>query len=100
MREAYDIAAGYSRRVIVEAMLHGRDYRVLVLNGRMAAASERIPARVYGDGVHSIRQLIEIENAKPERGDGHSKALTAIRIDPVLMCCHAHMSGAPSCGCM
>ena len=39
--EGFDAAVRVSRAVIVEEMLRGLDYRVVVVNGRMAAAAQR-----------------------------------------------------------
>ncbi|GAB4112835.1 MAG: cyanophycin synthetase [Roseiflexaceae bacterium] len=77
---AYRIAAEYSSSVLVETYLHGKDYRVLVINGEVIAVAERVPAHVIGDGTHTIAQLIEITNRDPRRGFGHEKVLTKIKI--------------------
>ncbi|HEY0566495.1 MAG TPA: cyanophycin synthetase, partial [Terriglobales bacterium] len=77
---AFEKAQEHSSRVIVEQMLDGRDYRVVVVGGKLVAASERIPAHVIADGVHTISELIEIENRNPLRGEGHEKPLT--KLDP------------------
>ena len=53
--EAFDLAAQISSRVIVEEMLRGFDYRIVVVNGKMIAAAQRIPAHVWGDGSHTIQ---------------------------------------------
>jgi cyanophycin synthetase len=34
------------------------------------------PGHVVGDGVHSIKELVEIVNQDPRRGVGHEKVLT------------------------
>ena len=47
----------------------------------MAAVAERVPARVIGDGLHTVRELIEIENRDPRRGFGHTKILTRLPLD-------------------
>ncbi|MCR4397587.1 MAG: cyanophycin synthetase [Firmicutes bacterium] len=83
--EAYRLAKAYSGRVIVEKHIPGRHYRLLVVGGKVPAAAERIPAHVVGDGEHSIRQLVEIANADPRRGESHEKPLTRIRIDRVVL---------------
>lgn len=70
---AFEIAARYDRRVVVEEYIAGRQYRLCVVNGRMAAAAERIPAYVLGDGRHSVGELVELVNDDPLRGDGHEK---------------------------
>jgi cyanophycin synthetase len=78
-------ALAHSRRVIVEQYFGGRDHRILVVNGEVVAVSERVPARVVGDGIQSIQTLIDEVNADPLRGDGHEKVMTRIRIDAQLV---------------
>jgi cyanophycin synthetase len=73
--------SGAGGEVIVERFVPGTDYRVLVVDGRVVAAAEVRPASVTGDGVQSIGQLVAQVNADPRRGDGHSRALTKIRLD-------------------
>ena len=51
----------------------------------MVAASERLPCHIKGDGVHTIAELIEIENQNPMRGEGHEKPLTQIKINSILL---------------
>ena len=78
---AYEFAAKISRRVIVERFVTGYDFRVLVIDNKMVAAALRDPANVKGDGVHTIQELIDIENQDPRRGYGHENVLTLISID-------------------
>ncbi|HEX8649920.1 MAG TPA: cyanophycin synthetase [Pyrinomonadaceae bacterium] len=81
VRAAFPLAKNYSRRVIVEQSLTGQDFRALVINNRLVAVAERIPAHVTGDGEHTIRELIDITNQDPRRGYGHENVLTLISID-------------------
>jgi cyanophycin synthetase len=67
--------------VIVEKLVPGRDYRVLVIDGRVEAAAELRPASVTGDGSRTISQLIAAANADPRRGEGHARELTRITLD-------------------
>ncbi len=85
--EAYDLASKESktRSVIVERYYKGSDHRVLVINGKLVAVSERIPAHVVGDDKHTIEELIEITNRDPNRGDGHDNVLTRITIDKTVL---------------
>ncbi|WP_067933484.1 cyanophycin synthetase [Alicyclobacillus kakegawensis] len=83
VRRAYQFASRYSQRVMVERYVEGRNVRLLVVGGRLIAASERIPAHVQGDGVHTVRQLIEAVNAHPDRGTDHEKPLTRIVVDEI-----------------
>ena len=76
-----EYAQKYSRRVIVERFITGYDFRVLVIDNKIVAAAQRVPAHVVGDGINSIEELIEIVNADPRRGYGHENVLTEIEID-------------------
>lgn len=82
LKTAFQIASAYDSQVVIEKHIEGRQYRLLVINGKMVAASERVPAHVTGDGVHTIKELVEIANQDQRRGDGHSKPLTRLRLDP------------------
>ncbi|MBF2002562.1 MAG: cyanophycin synthetase [Synechococcales cyanobacterium C42_A2020_086] len=79
--EAYDAARAVSRGVIVERYYRGRDHRVLVVNGKVVAVAERVPAHVVGDGRSTISELIDETNRDPRRGDGHENILTRIELD-------------------
>jgi cyanophycin synthetase len=83
LEAAFPIAEDQSRRgtVVVESFITGKDYRVLIVGGRMVALAERVPAHVIGDGSSSIRELVDDTNADPRRGVGHEKVLTRIKVD-------------------
>jgi len=78
---AYDAAKEVSRQVIVERYYRGSDHRVLVVNGKVVAVAERVPAHVVGDGHSTIEELIEQTNRDPRRGKGHANVLTQIELD-------------------
>ena len=80
---AYDLAsqAAKTRSVIVEQYYRGNDHRVLVINGKVVAVAERVPAHVVGNGKYTIQQLIDITNQDPRRGNGHDNVLTNIVVD-------------------
>jgi cyanophycin synthetase len=78
-------AAAEHGQVLVEKFLPGSDFRLLVVGDRLVAASRRDPPQVTGDGVHTVRQLVDIVNADPRRGDGHGTALTKIRFDDIAI---------------
>jgi cyanophycin synthetase len=80
-QEAFAAAQKYSRSIICEKFITGRDYRVLVINYKFVAAALRTPAAVKGDGNSTIQELIDIVNSDPRRGYGHEKVLTSIKID-------------------
>ena len=83
LREAFLSASRYSGGVIVEQYVKGEDYRVLVVGGAVSAVSRRVPACVTGDGAHTVRELVEIVNNDPNRGEKHEKPLTKLHLDDV-----------------
>lgn len=82
---AYELASEHSSDVIVEQYVPGRNVRALVVSGKFVAASERISARVVGDGQQTIEQLVARVNEDPRRGRGHEKPLTRILMDAVAV---------------
>ena len=92
MKIAFDAARAYSSAILIEETFAGLNYRVMIVGGRMVAASERVLPHVIGDGVNSIRDLIAHENRNPLRGDGHEKPLTKIKVDAEVTTHLQHMS--------
>ncbi|MEO5590725.1 MAG: Mur ligase family protein, partial [Gemmatimonadaceae bacterium] len=78
---AWATSSTFGRTIVIEQFAEGRDHRVLVVDGRVVAVAERVPAHVLGDGKQSIRELIEIGNRDPRRGIGHTKSLTKLPAD-------------------
>jgi len=78
VRRAFEEAYRISSQVIVEEQLFGNDYRIVLVGGKVVAASRRVPAHIVGDGVHRVRELIEIENRNPLRGESHDRPLTRL----------------------
>ena len=83
--QAYENARSFREEILVERFLPGNDYRLLVIGDRLVAAARREPPFVTGDGVHSVKELVDIVNADPRRGDGHATSLTKIRFDEVAL---------------
>ncbi|MGZ4116097.1 MAG: cyanophycin synthetase family protein, partial [Bacteroidia bacterium] len=79
--EAFRDAQEHSYKVIIEKFIQGTDYRFLVVNFKLVAVAKRTPAMVMGDGTSTIQQLIDIVNSDPQRGEGHEKILTRIKVD-------------------
>ncbi len=84
---AFEKAKEYSRYIIVEKQLIGADFRALVVNNRLIAVAERVPACVTGDSKSTIQKLIDKTNSDPRRGYGHENVLTQIDIDNQTMRC-------------
>jgi len=83
LQSAWVYSSAFGHRIVVEQFVSGRDYRVLVVNGRVVAAAERIAAHIVGDGQSSIRALIQHYNNDARRGIGHTKVLTRLPDDAV-----------------
>lgn len=100
------LEARRTAKIIVQSHVFGEDHRFLIIDYKggwasgpslssspthaggascrraaVFAVAKRVPAKVIGDGVLSIRGLIEKENARPDRGPGHTKLLTSMTID-------------------
>jgi cyanophycin synthetase len=82
--QAYETAARYGE-VLVEKFLPGSDYRLLVVGNKLVAAARREPPLVVGDGIHTVKELVDKVNADPRRGDGHSTSLTKIKFDVIAI---------------
>ena len=85
LEAAYAAAAEISDDVMVERFIPGHDFRLLVVGRNLVAAARRDPPHVIGDGEHTVRQLVDIVNADPRRGEGHSTSLTKIRFDDIAL---------------
>lgn len=81
--DAFHLARTISDEVIVERFIEGYDYRFLVINYKLVAVAKRTPAMVMGDGVSTVSELIDQANSDPNRGDGHEKVMTKIKVDEV-----------------
>lgn len=71
-------------RIIVENSISGSDFRLLCVNGRFVAATERCPASVVGDGKSTIGQLIKRENQTSARLDTPTSPLSKIQCDDAM----------------
>lgn len=82
---AYQAAIQFGDNILVERYLPGSDFRLLVIGNKLVAAARRDPPQVVGDGVKTVRQLVDQVNLDPKRGSGHATSLTKIRIDDIAM---------------
>lgn len=83
-RAAQAIPENESTRIIVEKSIAGADFRLLCVNGKFVAATERRPAWVVGDGYSTIDELIRKENRKPGRWDTPTSAMSKIQCDEAM----------------
>jgi cyanophycin synthetase len=59
---ACSMSIKYKNKCLVQEMVQGDEYRVLVIGNKDVFLVKRTPFRVIGDGIHSIQDLIEIYN--------------------------------------
>lgn len=53
--------------VILEEYVVGQEYRFYVLEEKVLAVLNRIPANVTGDGVNNLSELIKIKNKERKK---------------------------------
>jgi cyanophycin synthetase len=89
LEAAYDravdaIEADLPVRVIVEQSIEGKDFRLLCVDGKFVAATERRPASVVGDGISTIAELIDRANRASDRSDTPTSPLGKIKLDDAM----------------
>jgi len=64
---AFEHASRFGDGVIVESFVEGQDHRLLIVDGRLVAATKRVPPFVTGDGRRTIGNLVKELNSDPRR---------------------------------
>lgn len=77
---AVAIAFENDNSIIIEEFLKGREYRFLVIDGKIEGILNRVPANVTGDGKSTIVELVNEKNKDPLRGEGHKRPLEKINL--------------------
>jgi cyanophycin synthetase len=83
-RSLQAISENEPTRIIIEKSISGADFRLLCVNGKFVAATERRPASVVGDGNSTIGELIRDENRKPARLDTPTSPMSKIQSDEAM----------------
>ncbi len=73
--------------VVVERLVPGHDHRILVVNGRMMMAAQRLPGGIVADGKRTVRALLAALNADPRRGDDPRSLLIRVPLDDEALSC-------------
>jgi cyanophycin synthetase len=89
LQRAYAVATEFRDDILVEKYMPGNDFRLLVVGDKLVAAARRDPPKVVGDGVQTVKQLVDQVNQDPRRGTGHSTSLTKMRFDDIAHACLA-----------
>jgi cyanophycin synthetase len=84
--DAYHEAKNEGSGVMVERFIPGIEHRVLVVGGKVVAATCGRPVSVIGDGKHNVLELIALQvNSDPRRGDTETQPLSPIGVSPGLL---------------
>lgn len=81
LRQGIERAVAYDPCFIVERYLTGvKVFRATVIDGQFVATVERVPANVVGDGERTIKELVELKNSDPRRGQPRAKDMTCYKL--------------------
>jgi cyanophycin synthetase len=79
---AYGVADEEGSGVMIERSISGVEHRLLVVGGKLAAATRGDMVSVTGDGKSTIQHLIDTQiNSDPRRGTTEEHPLNYIRLD-------------------
>ena len=81
--KAIEFALREDKDILIEEFIEGTEYRFFVIEGKTEAVLLRVPANVTGDGKHTIRELVEMKNANPLRGDAKKTPLKKIELGEI-----------------
>lgn len=81
LKKAVEKVINTGNDFLVEKQVPGKEYRVLATRKKLIGIINRIPANVIGDGISTIKKLVEEKNKDKRRGDAHEKALVKININ-------------------
>lgn len=91
IESAFAVASHEGSSVIVERYIPGIEHRLLVVGGKLVAATRGDSVSVTGDGTLTIMELIESQiNSDPRRGITENHPLNLIRLDSAAQIEIAH----------
>ena len=79
-RRALELAFSHDNHVLVEEFIPGKEYRFLVIGGKLQAVLQRIPANVTGDGQRDIAELVAQKNRDPWRVGPQGRHISPLEI--------------------
>ncbi|MCC2682074.1 MAG: Cyanophycin synthetase [Nitrosospira multiformis] len=86
IESAYRVALEEGSDVLVEGYIPGTEHRLLVVGGRLVAASRGDSVSVTGDGISTINELIQQQiNSDPRRGESEEHPLNPVSVDGVTI---------------
>lgn len=86
VESAYRVALEEGNGVLIERFIQGMEYRLLVVGGRLVAASRGDSVSVKGDGTSTISELIRDQiNSDPRRGMAEDYPLNPVSMDGITV---------------
>lgn len=70
LAEAVELARSFCPDVLIEECVDGEDLRIVVIGHEVVAAAVRRPATVYGNGRHTVAELIEAHSRRRSAATG------------------------------
>ncbi len=70
LRTAVDLAGTFCPDVLIEECVDGDDLRIVVIDHEVVAAAVRRPATVYGNGRHTVAELIDAHSRRRSAATG------------------------------
>ena len=91
IESAYRMALREGTEVLVERYISGTEHRLLIVGGRLIAATRGDSVSVLGDGISTIAELVDSQiNSDPRRGSTEDHPLNLIRLDSAAQMEIAH----------
>ena len=86
VRDAFVAAEKEGSEVIVERFIPGHEHRLLVVGGKVVAATRGEITRISGDGKSTIAELVRVHvNTDPRRGEEEQFPLDVVRMDDAVV---------------
>lgn len=85
VEEAFKYASEFDEDVLVQPYIKGDMYRILVIDYKFSAAVKLTPPKIVGDGVKTVKQLVEEMNEDPLRRIGDKFELSRVEIDDITL---------------
>ncbi|WP_027014126.1 cyanophycin synthetase [Comamonas composti] len=81
IKAAFALAQPEGSDVIVEKFIDGIEHRLLVVGGKVAAATKGETVSVHGNGRSTLRELVDVLNQDPRRGPEQEYPLDWINLE-------------------
>lgn len=87
LEQSVHLGLQYSSKLLLQRQIEGRDYRVLVIDGEVVGVLENRPPQITGDGIRTVKTLIDELNSDPRRtaDKDELKPMLQVQIDEEVL---------------